>query len=58
MLISFAKDLKVNLDTINEIGKNKENKAELKSAVFEFIEFHSDVQQLSTIFNQICDYIF
>lgn len=45
--MSLAKDLKADLNTIKETG----NKKEIKDAVFKFIEFHSDVQQLSTTFN-------
>lgn len=47
MLMSISIDLKEELNTLNERFKVNTNPMELKNAVCEFIQFHSDANQLS-----------
>lgn len=47
-LISVTKDLKEELDTINRISKDDENKCELHERFIGLIEFHSTAKQFSS----------
>lgn len=49
MLIGFLSDLKQDVNTLNAIGKDAESHTELKVKLFEFVEFHVVVKELSQL---------
>lgn len=49
LLFPLAKDMKLNLKTINNSAKCKQNRLEMVEELSEFVEFHSKLIQLSQI---------
>lgn len=51
MLLAFIKDLKQEVNSINVIGKGESSHFKLKEKIFEIVEFHATVKELSFNFN-------
>lgn len=47
MMISLSEDVEIELISVNEAAKLKNNEIEILKKLSEFIQFHSDAKQLS-----------
>lgn len=55
-LISFTKDIGVNLNTLNENVKDKATRSQTKEQLFALIRFHASARQLSEFGRQFGNY--